>query len=157
MLHITHKLYICRQMALRNDLTRHSVVLCRSWSMKSRMTGMYTWNYPVCLYRVSTQKSTGYSPFYMMFHRHPRLPIDAELQQSSVDEDTNVESFVDKMLQVRDTIKVKACSNIEEAQQKQREYYDCRHSPEVRLNLYSLSLTCIPDCTNTCIGNTNWD
>lgn len=51
-------------------------------------------------YRVSTQKSTGYSPFYMMFHRHPRLPIDAELQQSSVDEDTNVESFVDKMLQV---------------------------------------------------------
>lgn len=74
----------------------------------------------------------------MMFHRHPRLPIDSELKQSEADggnqvlESKNHEAFIDGMLQVQEEIRAQACKNIEEAQQIQKEYYDRRHLPEVR-------------------------
>ena len=71
----------------------------------------------------------------MMFHRRPCLPIDSELNQSSEsasDEESNYKMFMDRMLQVRDNIRIQACSNIEDAQQKQKEYYDRRHLQEVK-------------------------
>lgn len=88
----------------------------------------------LCAYRVSKQKSTGYSPFYMMFHRRPCLPIESELDQgleSACGEESDYKTFMDRMLQVRDDIRIQACNNIEDAQQKQREYFDQRHLQEV--------------------------
>ena len=82
----------------------------------------------LCLYRASKQKSTGYSPFYMMFHRHPRLPIDSELKQSEAHggnqdlESKNHEAFIEGMLQVQEEIRAQASKNIEEAQQKQKNF-----------------------------------
>ena len=40
-------------------------------------------------YRVSKYKSTGYSPYFMMYHRQPRLPIDVEFFSNHSLEDEN--------------------------------------------------------------------
>ena len=45
-------------------------------------------------YRVLKNKSTGYSPYFMMYHRQPRLPIDVEFLPNHSLEDENVEEFV---------------------------------------------------------------
>ena len=88
-------------------------------------------------YRVTKQASTKYSPFYMMFGREPRLPIDVELmsQQSSSDTlsqptEEEVTAIVDQQLKVHKTLAHKASANIHEAQTKQKEYYDRKHQPE---------------------------
>ncbi len=55
-------------------------------------------------YRVSKQKSTGYSPFFMMFHRQPLLPIDFELLQKVQDGESDVEAFIDNMMLIREDV-----------------------------------------------------
>ena len=90
-------------------------------------------------YRVSKQKSTGYSPFYMMFHRQPRLPIDTEMMAKvEGTEEQDVDIFMEKMIKARDDLRSKAGANIVKAQAKQKEYYDHRHSSEVSTNFFSL-------------------
>eukprot|EP00731_Ephydatia_muelleri_P004213 Em0002g389a len=64
-------------------------------------------------YRVSKNKSTGYSPYFMIL------------------EDENVEEFLSTMLQIKDEIKDKANANITKAQSQQKEYFDRRHFVEV--------------------------
>ena len=87
-------------------------------------------------YRVSKQKSTGYSPFYMMFHRRPLLPIDIELLQSLQSEDEpDMEAFIDRMIKVRDRVKEVASIKITKSQKEQKKYFDSRHSTEVLLIL----------------------
>lgn len=89
-------------------------------------------------YRVSKQKSTGFSPFYMMFHRKPSLPSDFKLLSSTGDGETgndeqDFEEFIDNMLDVVESIKETATKNIAKAQTKQKEYFDKRHSTEVNM------------------------
>ena len=82
-------------------------------------------------YRVSKNKSTGYSPYFMMYHRQPRLPIDVEFLPNHSLEDENVEEFLSTVLQIKDEIKDKASANITKAQSQQKEYFDRRHFVEV--------------------------
>ena len=86
-------------------------------------------------YRVSKQASTKYSPYFLMFGRHPRLPIDAELDPSpeELTEPTSeeIEQALENLLETRKETKVKASDNIKKAQEKQKEHYDQKHSPEV--------------------------
>ena len=92
-------------------------------------------------YRASKQKSTGYSPFFMMFHRQPRLPIDSELLPMSEVEESDIDEFVERMVKVRDDLKDKGSANISKAQQDQKEYYDKRHSPEVCMHDFKINTT----------------
>ena len=86
-------------------------------------------------YRVSKQKSTGYSPFYMMFHRQPSLPIDSELLPLlDKSGEPDYEAFIEKTASVCEEIKEVASCNISKAQKNQKEYYDKRHSVQVHSN-----------------------
>lgn len=81
-------------------------------------------------YRVTRQSSTKFSPFYMMFCRHPRLPIDVELSpQEELDlelSEENVEDTMEALFEIQKEIISKATYNISQAQKKQKEYYDCK-------------------------------
>ncbi len=72
-------------------------------------------------YRVSKHRSTGYSPFFMMFHREARLPIEADVEQNEtdtvvtsedIDTETTADAFIEKMLKRQEDIKSIAGENI---------------------------------------------
>ena len=83
-------------------------------------------------YRVSKQKSTGYSPFYMMFHRQPSLPIDFDMLEvhNASDVEPDYDAFIEKMTSIRENVKETASRNIDRAQNEQKKHYDRRHSTE---------------------------
>ena len=67
-------------------------------------------------------RSTGYSPFFLMYGYHPVLPI--ELLKG--DESTNVETlpkFLDRIQEVWH----RACAQMERAVAAQKKYYDQKH------------------------------
>ena len=83
-------------------------------------------------YRVAKHRTTGYSPFFMLYHREAHLPIDIELMpDSSKDGDGGTDDYIQAMLQVRDDFKPGAMRNIKSAQEYQKQYYDRRHAPQV--------------------------
>ena len=83
-------------------------------------------------YRTSVQASTKYSPFYLMYHRQAKLPIDIKMQGETKVEfekegENNIritEEQVEKML----TIQSQAFENIHRAQHRQKKYYDAKHA-----------------------------
>ena len=44
-------------------------------------------------YCISKHKSNGYSPYFMMYHHQPHLPLDVEFLPNPNLEDDNVEEF----------------------------------------------------------------
>ena len=50
-------------------------------------------------YRVSRQASTKYSPYFLMFGRHPRLPIDVEYEAANSLEDPDLVEPTDEDIQ----------------------------------------------------------
>ena len=92
-------------------------------------------------YRVSKQATTKYSQYFLMFGRHPRLPIDAEYEtaNSSDDQDIvlneptdeDIKHGLENLLTTNNEARELASKNIKNAQQKQKEYYDLKHSPEI--------------------------
>ena len=77
-------------------------------------------------YRVSKHRSTGYSPFFMMFHREARLPIEADVEQNEtvtsedIDTETTADAFIEKMLKRQEDIKSIAGENIKKSQKSKR-------------------------------------
>ena len=85
---------------------------------------------PVCMaYNTSIQPTTGYSPFFLMFRRRARLPIDIVYGTNQPQSQT-VSSFVSDTKtvleyayrHVRDTMRLK--------QDRQKELYDCKRHGE---------------------------
>lgn len=78
-------------------------------------------------YNCTTHETTGFAPFYLMFGRVPRLPVDIMFggtlrNEDVVTYDTYVDSF---QRDLREAVKI-AQSNTTEAQRKQTREYDKR-------------------------------
>lgn len=83
-------------------------------------------------YRVSRQDSTKFSPFFLVYGRQARLPVEFNLKPESTnsEEDLNADeergSFNDYIAKMV-TVRKKALENIKVAQKKQKYYYDKKH------------------------------
>ena len=76
-------------------------------------------------YNCTVNDSTGYSPFFLMFGRHPRLPLDVKfgLQtqgQQPVSHSEYVKQLRDRLLEAYDI----ATRHSTQAQQNQKKLYD---------------------------------
>lgn len=90
-------------------------------------------------YRTSVHASTGYTPFFLVHGRQPRLPIDVAMENKTSFEakdgelnriQPDFDSLVEQMKRVRKAAAGKAFKNIEKAQAIQKKHYDKRHSVE---------------------------
>ena len=75
----------------------------------------------VLAYNSSTHESTGYSPYFMMFGRQPRLLIDVAM---GITLDDDADDFVKSQQEIFRTAYNIASRKIREAGSKQKKYYD---------------------------------
>ena len=84
-------------------------------------------------YCASQQASTKHSPYFMLFQKHMRLPIDSEVQTPSQvpkEEDrVDLDGVIQSLIASRERVFQKAEGNITSAQKQQKETYDRKHLP----------------------------
>ena len=80
-------------------------------------------------YRVSLNATTGKSPFYLLYRRTPRLPIDAALILPDSNVSTSVAQLRAKIVENIESAQQLILSNMQLAQQKMKSYYDKKASP----------------------------
>lgn len=93
-------------------------------------------------YRASCQASTKHSPYYMLYQKEMRLPIDVEVEPfvSETEEDLlqeGIEQKLKTLLESRDKVFGQAAANITAAQTKQKEQYDKKHLQKKEIPLES--------------------
>lgn len=79
-------------------------------------------------YRVSRQDSTKASPFYLVYGRQARLPIELNIKpeegepaaEPSTSSDLKFDEYISDMIKIRR----RALENIQAAQERQKGYYD---------------------------------
>ena len=100
----------------------------------------------VYAYNTAVQESTKHTPFEAMFGRMARLPVDFNAS-INFDADAKLKEFMDaktndsleraaKRQKTEEAVK----SNIEQAQKKQKEYYDLKHGAAACFNVGSVVL-----------------
>ena len=71
-------------------------------------------------YRAAKHRTTGFSSFFMLYHREALLPIDVELMPNRRSECVEpIDDYIQAMLQVRDDLKPEAMRSIKRAQDYQ--------------------------------------
>ncbi len=81
-------------------------------------------------YRASFQSSTGYSPYYLLFQKEMRLPIDSEISPPIHTSGKNCDELVSELLVYRESVFKKATEKIKDSQIQQKETYDRKHVTE---------------------------
>ena len=85
-------------------------------------------------YHINVQSSTKFSPFELMYGVKPRLPCDLSPDSLSQCEGSQLpteEQQMDRVMKFTESLQVireKAQANIKEAQGKQKDKYDIKHS-----------------------------
>lgn len=109
----------------------------------SRMTGSkpHTWDkmlsWVLLAYRNSQQKSTGFSPHFLLFGRDAMLPEQLTLLTDNlvIDEEAGLQQYLDKLLttafDIEETLE-KAQDNIALSQEQQRQDYAVRRQSQSR-------------------------
>ena len=80
-------------------------------------------------YRVSPNATTGESPFYLLYGREPRLPIDAALILPDSKLSWSVAKLRAEIVQNLENVQSIIKSNTQLAQQKMKAYYDLKATP----------------------------
>ena len=89
-------------------------------------------------YRISRQDSSKYSPYFLLYNRHPRKAIDHEIAAHTQDvpaeemlntplANEEVDDVMEKLVVLREHHKTRATNNIQKAQERQKKYYDAKH------------------------------
>ena len=87
-------------------------------------------------YRTSRHNSTKCTPFLLMYGREARLPIDITLQAVSEphkDEEIDLETKVERMLEMQKKLHENALANIQKVQIDQKQQYDTKHNTHTKL------------------------
>ena len=96
-------------------------------------------------YNCTVSKTTGFSPYFLMYGREPQLPIDVEFSLPGRREEFNVNSYVERLLNKVDVAFQKARENIPRDAVQRKQYHDrnvCCHDLKegdiilVRRNLF---------------------
>lgn len=78
-------------------------------------------------YNAATHMSTGHSPFYLMFGRHPRLAVDAFLGlPQDIEKTKSYPDYVDKLKQRLAFAYDTASKEVRKNAEKQKQFYDLR-------------------------------
>ena len=97
-------------------------------------------------HRISKQDSSKFSPYFLMYNRHPRKAIDHGLANSSIDpaspidDEDRKDTFVKQLIELREHNKAEVTENILKAQARQKKYYDVKHSNHVSIYMLSYIL-----------------
>jgi hypothetical protein len=75
-------------------------------------------------YNSTRHESTGHSPFFLMFGRHPRLPVDVALGTDCQQDKTSLSSYVSGLRKRLSESYKLASDNIETSQQDQKKKFD---------------------------------
>ena len=90
-------------------------------------------------HRVSKHSSTKFTPFFLMYNRHPILPIDLKYDLDSELSNPNIrfdiEAILSSTLDLRQEYHDQAGENITKAQKKQQRDYNLRHSQPTTLSI----------------------
>lgn len=86
-------------------------------------------------YRTSRQDSTRFTPFYLMYGREAKLPIDASVQQRETSDEQPLEDKIAKLTELQKKIHEQARENIKRAQERQKMQYDRKHNNSTTLKV----------------------
>ncbi|KAI9558361.1 pol polyprotein [Daphnia sinensis] len=89
-----------------------------------------TLQYVCFAYNTARQESTGYSPFFLLYGREPKLPIDLELGADAdplLTEDGATLDYADRLLVELSTAREIEKIRMEEVKNKQKERHDSHH------------------------------
>ena len=75
-------------------------------------------------YNCTVSKTTGYSPYFLMYGREPQLPIDKEFSLPTNREAVKVDSYVERLLNKIDYAFQKAKENSARDAANRKRYYD---------------------------------
>ena len=75
-------------------------------------------------YNCTVSKTTGYSPYFLMYGREPQLPIDKEFNLPNNREPASIDSYVERLLNKVDYAFQKARENSAKDVANRKKYYD---------------------------------
>lgn len=75
-------------------------------------------------YNYMKQSSTGHTPFYLMFGREPRLPIDLAFKTNPYEDKQTMTHYIEKLKERLETSYNLAQQNVRQSQEKQKDFYD---------------------------------
>ena len=92
-------------------------------------------------YRASWQASTKCSPYFMLYQKNMRLPIDNEVmpyapvnEEEDIHEE-DVSEVIERLMHSREVVFGSASANINSAQKKQKDTYDRKHQLDLKFFL----------------------